>query len=50
MSKSGGVYVDDDGQNNGAEDEAKIRIHDTWSLAVRWKKERDEVDVFSEGG
>jgi len=45
MKRAGGTYVEDYGQDDGAEDEAEIHIHGFGSRAVRWrvKRERDEI-------
>lgn len=45
MNRAGGAYVEDYGQDDGAEDEAEIHIHGVGSRAVRRrvKRERDEI-------
>jgi len=50
MKRAGGAYVEDYGQDDGAEDEAEIHIHGVGSRAVgrgvRW--ERAEI-ISSDG-
>ena len=50
MSEIDGMYVEHNGQDNGAEDETKIHIHDQWNAEMQRETERDEMGIFSDSG